>query len=121
MVRSGILIFYRWLPRQNWDRRIHWEKQFTCCQGKGLKLNQPDSVETTSGSGITAILGGDRIHVGSRQFMESQQVDLSEGEPVLEELMRAGRTTALVRKPGSCGSYRDYGYHQGRFPRQYRA
>jgi len=76
------------------------EAVLQAAQDGGLKLIQPDSVETTSGSGITAILGDDRIHVGSRHFLESHQIDLQAGDPVLEELMRAGRTTALVAKNG---------------------
>jgi Cu2+-exporting ATPase len=67
----------------------------------GLPLQRIDDTEYKVGYGITARIGGYQVKLGSRRFMESEQIELSpEVRKAVKEADRDGHTTVLVAADG---------------------
>jgi len=65
-------------------------------QTAGVPLDEPQGFQAVRGRGVTALLEGRRVLVGSRRLMEEQGLDSAPFERTLRELESEGKTAMLV-------------------------
>ncbi len=64
----------------------------------GTSLYQVESFESRTGHGVTGVVEGSVIHVGSSKLIESLKIDTSNLQGSVDSLERAGRTVIFVAK-----------------------
>ncbi len=63
---------------------------------QGLTLAQPESFEALAGHGISAIVEGRRVLIGSPRLMRDRGIELGALESAIERLQSVGRTAVVV-------------------------
>jgi Cu+-exporting ATPase len=66
----------------------------------GEELLIPDEYEQKAGLGVSAVLDGHRILVGSPGFLERNHADCGEARERMERMTRDGRTVVMVARDG---------------------
>lgn len=69
-------------------------------KSRGVKFQEPEEFEAVGGKGVRAVLGGNRMIVGNRKFLEEEGIDPSTLESELEKWQNEGATTILVSTNG---------------------
>jgi len=70
-------------------------------QRRALVLAQPDQFDADAGLGVTAMVEGRRVAVGSGRLMRARGVDVAALSPQAEALAQAGRTPLYVAIDGA--------------------
>ena len=65
-------------------------------EARGLVLAEPQEFQALRGKGVTAIVNGKQVLVGTRRLMEEHGVDVTSLLPHVEELERAAKTVMYV-------------------------
>ncbi|WP_404450350.1 heavy metal translocating P-type ATPase [Sutcliffiella horikoshii] len=69
-------------------------------QAKGIKFGSVESFEAIPGYGIEAVVGEDRVVVGTRKLMNKHHVAVEHAEEVVQELEMKGKTAMLIAVNG---------------------
>jgi Cu+-exporting ATPase len=69
-------------------------------KNEGLALNEPEGFESVAGQGIAAMVGGQKVLVGSRRLLDSQGVILNGLDGSLARLEQEAKTAMLVAVDG---------------------
>jgi P-type Cu+ transporter len=69
---------------------------------RGLELPAAEQFNNIPGRGITAVVGGSPIMVGTRRMMEEGGVDIASWTAQMEKLEHEGKTAMLVAVDGVC-------------------
>ena len=69
-------------------------------QEHGIALSQPEAFEAVAGAGITAVVDGHAVVLGTRALMEQWSVDTSALDADIERLQGEGKTAMLVAADG---------------------
>jgi Cu+-exporting ATPase len=64
----------------------------------GLSVYQVESFKSETGHGVSGLIEGSIIHVGSAKFIESLKIDISNVQANVESLEKAARTIIFVAK-----------------------
>ncbi|SFD39333.1 heavy metal translocating P-type ATPase [Devosia psychrophila] len=68
---------------------------------KGLQLSAPADVDSPVGKGLTGVVDGKRILIGSAKYLESENVVVAEWKPRADEVRAEGATVVLVAIDGA--------------------
>jgi P-type Cu+ transporter len=69
-------------------------------QAKGLALGQPERFEAEAGRGVSALVDGQQILVGSQRFLSEQGLEAADMDAQVKALQAQGRTAVLVAVDG---------------------
>ncbi|HEX3025769.1 MAG TPA: heavy metal translocating P-type ATPase [Clostridia bacterium] len=76
----------------------------TAIYEKGKKelstVSDPEAFEAVPGKGVTAVTGGRRIEIGTRNFLKEKEIDLSPLEDQLARLESQGKTAMIMAVDG---------------------
>lgn len=61
-------------------------------EARGLRPTEPSSFESTAGQGVVAAIGGRRVVVGSRKFMDAHGIGIKDLEDEAERVRERGET-----------------------------
>lgn len=67
---------------------------------RGLDLPAAEQFENVPGRGITAVVSGQQIMVGTRRMMEDNNLDISKWNSTMRKLEEAGKTAMLIALEG---------------------
>ncbi|MRN55349.1 heavy metal translocating P-type ATPase [Paenibacillus monticola] len=67
---------------------------------RGLVLPEAEQFHNVPGRGISAVVAGQAINVGTRRMMEENGMDISEWTAIMKGLEKAGKTAMLVAVEG---------------------
>jgi len=67
---------------------------------RGVSPLPVESFEALPGAGLTGVVGGKQIHMGTRKLMNREQVDYQAYEEQMEQLEAAGKTAMLIAVGG---------------------
>ncbi|WP_379128167.1 heavy metal translocating P-type ATPase [Paenibacillus sp. sgz500958] len=69
---------------------------------RGLELPAAEQFHNIPGRGISAIVAGQKVQVGTRRMMEEEGIDISLWAVRMQELEQAGKTAMLIAVDGAC-------------------
>ncbi len=67
---------------------------------KGIDVPDPEDFEAVPGHGVRAVVEGRRVLLGNRKLMVDSGIELGEGERVVQNLERMGKTVMLLAQEG---------------------
>ncbi len=68
---------------------------------RGIQTEEPAEFHMSPGKGVTALLSGKRIHIGSEKFIGEQGITADEkAEKILTQLRAEGKAAAIAAKDG---------------------
>ncbi|MFS0728300.1 heavy metal translocating P-type ATPase [Paenibacillus sp. 1P07SE] len=65
-------------------------------KARGIQITEADSFEAIPGYGIQAAMGGRKVFVGTRKFMQKQNIDAASVEITMSQLESDGKTAMLI-------------------------
>ena len=68
---------------------------------RGLQLSAPADVDSPVGKGLTGVVDGKRVLIGSAKYLESENVAVAEWQPRADEVRAEGATVVLVAVDGA--------------------